>query len=294
MLTMMMVRGEIAMGCVVALAGFLVAQLCLGAGTPGLDTTALFEFDATGHLHINTTSADQDVFVNGVSVSQLARSVADLTQRLDELADAVSDADLPQLSADVAQLKESGDVGDVVDVQDGAAIVSAPNGVFLSANKTHDVFEEGGVWTPSELSVNVGDYVRFNWTSMDAVAEVEANGDAVMEGGYRSGNVTQGGESSVRLYEPREYRFMSMTSGDVVTVVAHAAGVAATSSEMQLGYQGEYGPLRIYGLAFGSCSDRLRVGAIDGSSSCSCKQGNLVTLAHTHNHFPINMYLCVG
>jgi hypothetical protein len=78
-------------------------------------------------------------------------------------------------------------------------------------------------WNRSNVTVNVGDYVRFKWppSSADAVQLVGADWVTVHNS---SGAITFGGEFTFRITTPGLNRFKSATKGFRVNVTAVAVG----------------------------------------------------------------------
>lgn len=241
--------------------------------------------DPAGHLHINTSSPDQDVFVNGVSFSQLAQNVVELNQAVTSL-----QATVDNLLASVAALQEAqpqqSEIADVVTVHDDAVYISAKNGVFLSSGAAHVINEASTSWNPSSLDCNVGDRVTFKWSSLEAVYETQADGSTAVQGGYNSGDATLGGEFTVWLNEEKTYKFRAANKGSVLTVNTFPVGMTPGDRRMRVG--GMVGS-RIIGTGerntAGNACIRL-TGAMYSFHGCKCNEG---TLMHVYSFF----YMCL-
>ena len=260
-----------------AVATALVATACvLGALADDTPSYPFFASDNAGHLHINTSSPDQDVFVNGVSFSQLAKDVAELKA--------------------VVGLTENTDpkrgrITDVIDVHDDAVYISAKNGVFLSSGAAHVINEASTSWNPSSLDCNVGDRVTFKWSSLEAVYETQADGSTAVQGGYNSGDATIGGEFTVWLNEAKTYKFRAANKGFVLTVNANPAGMKPGSRFMQFG-AGD--GVIILGTGYSYSSGCYgTTGAMYNSNGCKCRAGTVKQVYDGYSS-SYNLYMCIA
>ena len=221
--------------------------------------------DTGGNLHINTT-AHQDVFVNGVSFTQLVQAVEELSSEVAQLRRETSRDRVDALNPAASPIFES----------KGAVYISAKNGVYLSNNATFYVNETSTGWSPSTLECNVGDHVTFKWSSLNAVFETESDGTTPAANGLNSGNLTQGGEFTVLLLDARQYTFRATNGNHLkITVSANPAGLNPSSRRLQTGGA----DLRIIGWGRhyhpSLTCDYLQGAMYDSSSGCKCNEGEL-------------------
>eukprot|EP00056_Hartaetosiga_gracilis_P016345 m.4762 g.4762 ORF g.4762 m.4762 type:complete len:500 (+) comp3976_c0_seq1:93-1592(+) len=119
-----------------------------------------------------------------------------------------------------------------IEVVDGSLLLTAPNGVYLSSNTTHEFTEGSTAWSPSKKVVMAGDWLHFKWSSDEAVQEVESDGVTAVAGGYLSGPRTLGGSSMTRVTE-KGIRYFRLTSkGHVLEVTVTGSGVTQDGSNI--------------------------------------------------------------
>lgn len=213
-----------------------------------------FASDSNGNLHINTASSEQIVYVNGVNFNELVRDVAELKAAVGLTA--------PQPGR--------GRITDVINVQDGAAFLSAPAGVYLSANRTHNVTEGSNNWSPSSLTAVVGDYIRFQWSSMEAIYETQSDGTTMLQGGAVSGPASVSGEFVVRLTRPKTYYFRAANKGYLCTVQVEPFGISPSRNILELVMSQEFVIVGFGRRSSSSFCDSV-IGAL--TSSCACSYG---------------------
>ncbi|EGD79173.1 hypothetical protein PTSG_09905 [Salpingoeca rosetta] len=263
----------------------LLAVACLAAANKSLLLAVAandvpypyFASDSSGHLHINTTSPEQDVFVNGVSFKQLVEDVKELKAVVG--------------LTDGAQDSRRGRITDVFEVYDDAVYISAPNGVFFSSSKEHKVTEAADGWNPVTVSALVGDYMTFKWSSLEAVYETMSDGSTAVQGGFSSGNAKIGGEFTIRLREAKTYYFRAANKGFVCTVVAKPAGVAPAVQQLQVGRANYNFEIVGFGEDAGSNCENLYGAMYNSNGACKCREGAVKRMYRSYDSDDI--YMCV-
>lgn len=254
--------------------------------------------DGFGHFHINTSSPDQDVIINGRSFNGLASTVDALQQEMEVLKSllgvapssdsstsdsSASDSSSPpapssSTGASPSPTGSSGVAGaSVVEVYNNSVYITASNGVFFSTGETHSVSKaEDGAWDTAGLPATpaVGDFLEFAWSTLDRVFETDAEGMPLADG-YSSGEATEAGVFRVRLREPRAYHFGTDSSEDTVTVTAAAIGLPAGAAVFQSGGVSKDDAFSIVGWGEdhgGGCSN-IHGAMYEEGASCLCAVG---------------------
>lgn len=92
--------------------------------------------------------------------------------------------------------------------------------------------QEGSTsWDPKEINALVGDTVQFEWSSYEAVYEVQSDGATAVVSGAKSGDPTVGGGFSHRLMRQGTFYFRAANKGFVVKVNVGAAGLPGHISD---------------------------------------------------------------